>query len=284
MVSDQQEAAPEAPHRRGAVPVFLLVTFAVTWGLWLPLLVRARHDDLDQMPWTYFLASAGPACGAVAALLWTGGPRLVARWARRAYAVRIGRRWWLLALGLPVGYYLVAWSVAAVLDGSWPDPARFGLTDKLPGLAWPLVAVVWVLTFGLGEESGWRGWLLPELARRTTTFWAALVVAGVWIGWHLPAFFFNPTYMAMGVGIVGWMLALVCGSYFLAWFTAGAQWSIVPVLVWHAGFDLLTAADQSSGVIASVISAVVMYQGIHCAGLLWRDRAAGRRPAPVPST
>ena len=79
-------------------------------------------------------------------------------------------------------------------------------------------------------------------------------------------------YMAMGAGIIGWMLALVCGSYLLAWMTVGAQWSIVPVLLWHAGFDLLTSADQSAGVIASTISAIVMVQGVLCAWLLWRRR------------
>ena len=158
------------------------------------------------------------------------------------------------------------------MTGAWPAPSLFGITDKLPGLAWPIVAAVWVLTFGLGEESGWRGWLLPTLSRRMSVFWAALVVAGVWIVWHVPAFFFNPTYMAMGPGVIGWILALVCGSYLLAWMTMGARGSILPVLLWHAGFDLLTAADQSSGVIASTISALVMVQGVVCAGILWRRR------------
>lgn len=97
---------------------------------------------------------------------------------------------------------------------------------------------------------------------------------------HLPAFFFNPTYTAMGPAIIGWMIALVCGSYLLAWMTVGADGSIVPVLLWHAGFDLITAADQSAGGIASAVSAVVMTQGVLCAWLLWRRRV---RPDPSPA-
>jgi hypothetical protein len=96
----------------------------------------------------------------------------------------------------------------------------------------------------------------------------------------LPAFFFNPTYAAMGPGIIGWMLALVCGSFLLTWMTAGAGWSIIPVLLWHAGFDLLTAADLSAGVTASAISAIVMIQGALCAWQLWRRR---RLTAPRPA-
>ncbi len=264
-----------ATARRGGLAVFLVVTFAVTWSLWLPLLAEARSSErgtLAVVPWTFFLASIGPAAGAVAATLWTGGRRGLAAWARRVFAVRFRPVWWLAGIGMPVAYYLVGFFTAAFAHEGWPDPAAFGTTDKLPGLAWPLVGAVWLVTFGLGEETGWRGWLFPELSRRMSAFWAALLVAVVWIAWHAPAFLFNPTYQAMGAGILGWMLALVLGSFLLAWMTVGAEGSIVPVLLWHAGFDLLTAADQSAGVIASTISAIVMVQGAVCAAILWRRR------------
>lgn len=272
---------PQREDRPGGLLVFLVVTFAVTWAIWMPILFQAQGPGLDAMPWTFFLASVGPLCGAVAASLWEGGARGLGAWARRAFSVRFRPVWWIAAIGMPVAYFLIAWITVALVAGAWPDPALFGVTDKLPGLSWPLVALVWVITFGLGEESGWRGWLLPALTRRMSAFWAALVVAGVWIFWHLPAFFFNPTYTQMGAGVIGWMLALVCGSFLLAWMTVGAGGSIVPVLIWHAGFDLLTAADQSAGVIASTVSGIVMTQGVLCAWLLWRRRTVARTPALV---
>jgi membrane protease YdiL (CAAX protease family) len=266
-----------APARGGGIAVFLTVAFGVTWAIWTPILVQAQTDGLERMPWTFFLASIGPLCGAVAAAAWEGGRRGLVEWARTTFSVRFRWVWWAAGIGMPLAYFVIAWLAVFFVTGGWPDAAGFGLTEKLPGLAWPVVAAVWVLTFGLGEEAGWRGWLLPALTRRVSAFWAALIVAAVWIVWHAPAFFFNPTYTAMGAGIVGWMLALVCGSYLLAWMTLGARGSIVPVLLWHAGFDLLTAADQSAGIIASTISAIVMVQGVLCAWLLWRRRHTGRR-------
>lgn len=161
-------------------------------------------------------------------------------------------------------------SAVRATSGQWPDLEEFGQTDKLPGLPWPAVALVWAVSFGVGEEAGWRGWLLPRLAHQISVFWAALIVAGVWIAWHGPAFFFNPTFMSMGTGLLGWMVALVCGSYLLSWLTVGAQWSIVPVVLWHAGFDLLTAADQSAGVFAAAVSTVAMLQGVCSGVILWR--------------
>lgn len=268
-----------AAGRRGTTAVFLTTAFVVTWAIWAPLVVRARSSGLDHLPWYYFVASIGPLCGAVAAEAWGGGLPRLASWARRTFAVRIEPKWWIAALGMPLGYLLASWATARIVTGAWPDAASFGLTEKLPGIAWPLVALIWAATFGLGEESGWRGWLLPALHERMSVFWAALVVAGAWITWHAPAFFFNPTYVGMGAGIVGWMLALACGSYVLAWMTVGAQWSIVPVLLWHAGFDLVTAADQSAGVIASTASAIVMMQGAWCAWVTWHQRRTEERGA-----
>lgn len=265
------------PRRSGGVIVFVVVTFAVTWTVWAPL-VSSPPDAGGDVPWTFFLGSAGPACGAAAAAWWEGGRSGLVSWTRRAFSVRIGWRWWVAAAGMPVAYFAIGSVAAALVTGGWPDPAQFGVTAKLPSLAWPFVAAVWILTFGLGEEMGWRGWLLPALSRRMSVLWAAVVVGGIWIVWHLPAFFFNPTYTAMGAAVIGWMLALMCGSVLLAWITVEAGWSIVPVLIWHAGFDLLTAADQSAGVIASTISAVVMVQGVGAGWLLWhrsrRDRLA----------
>ena len=39
----------------------------------------------------------------------------------------------------------------------------------------------------LGEEIGWRGWLLPTLATRATRLGASLGVGAIWGLWHLPA-------------------------------------------------------------------------------------------------
>jgi membrane protease YdiL (CAAX protease family) len=56
--------------------------------------------------------------------------------------------------------------------------ARFPLLLEHLGLQVLIVAV--------GEELGWRGWLLPVLLKRTARLRAALIVGGVWTVWHMP--------------------------------------------------------------------------------------------------
>ncbi|MNW20079.1 hypothetical protein D3C71_2203060 [compost metagenome] len=59
----------------------------------------------------------------------------------------------------------------------------------------------------------------------------------------------------------------------LAWLTRLGNWSVLPVIIWHGGFDLLTASDQAAEVMAMACSMLVI---IH--GLLLMRRLAAERP------
>lgn len=233
--------------------VYLVVTFTLTWLLWLPFAVEPPSSIV--MPWTFYLASAGPLIGAIAATV-AGGDSLRA-WFRRVYGLRgTGRAFaWVAA---SIAAYVI---VAAILSAaSGVEFAMWGLTQKLPGVPGIITALIWVASFGLGEESGWRGWLMPHLMGRIGFLPSAALVTAIWLVWHAPAFLFNPSYTGMGAGIVGWALALLAGSIWLGWVCQMAGWSVLPVLLWHGLFDLLTTSDLLPASIPAAVSTLVMLQ------------------------
>ena len=71
-------------------------------------------------------------------------------------------------------YNLGAWSNAAIIVFHLLMTATFSFVLALPGV--------------LGEEMGWRGFLVPELARFMSFTGVALVSGLVWSAWHLPLF------------------------------------------------------------------------------------------------
>jgi uncharacterized protein len=243
--------------------IYILVTFGFSWLIWLPLIMNHLWDTkLPVLPIQYYLASFGPLVGAIVTSAIVDGWNGVVKWGRRAFSLRFSLKWLLIAIGLPIIYGVVAVTAHMIITGSWPDWSQFGLTAKLPGFNIWLTAVIWMFTYGLGEESGWRGYLLPELFRHYSLLKASLIVAAIWILWHLPAFGFNPNYINMGFGVIGWTISLAYGSVLLSWICQGSNWSIIPVILWHAGFDLLTASDQATIIMAAVCSMLVIVHGI----------------------
>ncbi|AXH37323.1 CPBP family intramembrane metalloprotease [Humibacter sp. BT305] len=230
------------------------------------------------MPWTFYLASAGPLLGAVAATV--VGRDSLRVWFRRTYGLRgTGRAFgWVAA---SIGVYVAVAAVLTAATGG--DITGWGVTGKLPGVPGIVAALLWLVSFGLGEESGWRGWLMPHLMQRLGFFSSATLVTAVWLLWHAPAFLFNPTYTGMGAGIVGWGLALLAGSVWLGWVCQIAGWSVLPVLLWHGFFDVLTTSDLLPASVPATISTLVMAQAAAVTIILVARRRL-TQPANGPAT
>ena len=109
-----------------------------------------------------------------------------------------------------------------------------GLTfgDPLPGpenwhaLALGLVSLPLIALGPLGEELGWRGFLLPRLLLRIKPLTAALVLGTIWMIWHVPAFLMSgmpQSTMSFPIFVFGG----VALSVFLTWLFLNARQSIL---------------------------------------------------------
>ena len=124
---------------------------------------------------------------------------------------------------------------------------------------------VHVLTFGIGEETGWPGFALPRLQSCATATHSTHILAVFWGVWHVPSFFENDSMMSMGsVQIFGWAAGLWMGAVFLTWLYNSSTGSLLVVELWHGLFNLFAASDApdivaavpTMGVIAIAIFAI----------------------------
>lgn len=243
----------------GAVTAFVVVAFGFTWLVWLPLVFSAVGNVL---PWYFYVGSLGPALGAVVATLVSRPAGGVRGWARRTFSFRgVGRALIVVVVSI-VLYLVIGLLVELLVTGSLVRLPSLGSTTKLPGAGIGAVLLVWLATGGLGEETGWRGWLMPTLTRRFGFFAAAAIVAVVWGLWHLPQFLFNPGFRSMGWAVIGWAIALLAGSFWLGWIARLGRWSVLPVVLWHGGFDLLTSSDLGPSTLAATTSTIVIVQAV----------------------
>jgi membrane protease YdiL (CAAX protease family) len=112
---------------------------------------------------------------------------------RRLLFWRAGIGWWAFALIAFALLYLGGLVLAALYSGS---TLSVNLAQPLY-MFFPLFIMKFFLDSGLGEELGWRGFLLPRLQARYSALVSSIIVGIVWGLWHLPLFMLegmSPTY------------------------------------------------------------------------------------------
>lgn len=244
-----------------AVGLFLVLAFTLSWAWAWPLAlsgaVVARGDGWP----THFPALFGPAVAAFLATAWfsgrTGVKDLLARMGRWRFPLR----WWAVTLS-PLAFLAVA-SLVQDVFGDLPAAGDFGRCTGLPAVGVLGVAVIAVVLNGFGEETGWRGFAVPALVQRFGPLGAALVIAPVWALWHLPYFSLLQSYQSFNAfTIIGFVIGLAYGSVVLTWLYLGTGGSILAVTIWHGLFNMATATDGATNIIASTVSALVIALGI----------------------
>jgi membrane protease YdiL (CAAX protease family) len=254
---------------------FYGLTLLLSWGWWGWLLLQGQTTGPGGTA-SHLPGLAGPMVAAMIVAAATGGLRdLLGR------MVRVPLRPVDLALALVIPV------AAAVISLRWLGDLP-PLSDFLayPGLIWtvpPIVGVVLVLVLnGFGEETGWRGFLGPELEHRFRPVWATLIVALAWAVWHLPLFWLHLPFRGMGPALIGgWFAGLLAGAYVLAWLYRKTGASLLAVALWHVVFNYCAGTPATEGVPAAVVSTIVILAGAIFA-LDW-FRADPPPPGPEPA-
>ena len=225
---------------------FVVIAFGYSWAWWLPLTASGQPIDFGDAAPAYLAGVPGPLVAAVAVTAATDGVAGLRDLGSRI--VRLPLRWCAVALVVPVALLAVAMAITTVAGASPPSIAAFGLFPGLPAtgvLAVWCYAVVWN---GLGEETGWRGYLQPLLEQRFSRLGATAIVSVVWAAWHLPllpvltsfAVLASPAMLPM------FWFGLACLSVVLGRLYHRSGASILVVALWHGTYNVVagTAAAQ----------------------------------------
>jgi membrane protease YdiL (CAAX protease family) len=144
------------------------------------------------------------------------------------------------------------------------------------------LGMVWSSIFALGEEIGWRGLLVPELATVTSFTNTALVSGIIWAVWHFPLIFLG----GYNGGTSRWYSALcftpmVIGiATVLAWMRlkSGSVWT---GMLLHAShnlftqciFDPLTQDTVVTKYVRGEFGVALAVVGLLVGYFFWRKRA-----------
>lgn len=263
-VESRSPAGAERVDRR-AVGLFLLVTFGAAWLVASPLWFSGQGLATPGATILLGVMMFAPSLGVLVVRLTLRRGRPHTATGLRSPGIRRWWRWGLLAWLAPLPLAALALALATAVGVYRPDLQNLsGLVQllgeraggPLPVSPWVIVSaqLVQVLVVGwlnvipaLGEEWGWRGWLLPELLPWGK--WPAIVVIGVvWGLWHAPALLLGYNYPLHGPAtrlllMVGFCVVL---SALFGWLRLRSE-SVWPAAIAHgflnaaAGLPLLFA-------------------------------------------
>lgn len=247
--------------KQHSIIAYFALAYAISWAVELPLVASAQGWLQTPVPSTlHYLAAFGPLLAALIVTAATEGSSGIRQLLAGLLKWRVGLGWILFAILSPVALFGVAAVAGYATQGKWPELALLGEVDYLPYLGVGGALILWLLTFGIGEEIGWRGFALPRLQQGHSALTATLILGVVWAFWHLPAFFYKDTYVAMGLvtGFPLFLLSILAASLVFTWLYNSTRGSLLMVILFHALFDFLSTSRAGGDNAPAIMSAAIM--------------------------
>lgn len=276
------------PHKY-SLGVYLLLAFGITWLCWIPVFViNARYGyllpgfntyaDLFKSGFTdarhlwlaiiFQLGVYGPLIGGLTATWMDGGREGLRDLWGRMRKWNIGGRWYLTAIAIT--FLLTALPVAIfALTGNF-------ILSTVPISIVLFAFLVQLLTSGLGEEPGWRGFLLPRLQARFPGEKHIWVLGLIWAAWHFPIVIFQTLAMVQNVSVpqlvitmvmalAGQTMSLIGMTYIYVWLYNQTN-SVFLVIIFHALSNLFNSwiptfltNPQAVGLLPAVMPWIVVF-------------------------
>jgi CAAX protease family protein len=187
--------------------------------------------------------------------------------------------WAALAYVLPLGYAVVAYGLVWLTKLGGVDFTRF----HTPVAMFLVVGTGASLLSATGEELGWRGFLVPALARSMPFSRVAVVSGAIWAAWHVPLIVFADYNGGTPArySVLCFAVMVVALGFPFAWLRlrSGSVW---PAAILHAShnlfvqgfFDRVTVNTGPTRWLTSEFGAALALAVVATGWLFWRARSA----------
>jgi membrane protease YdiL (CAAX protease family) len=239
-----------------AIAAFIALAFAWSWSLgMLAQLLLDRWPVLGII--LTMVSGFGPSIAGFAVVAFCSTRLEFRSWMRRSLNWQVGWQWYALAFCMPPAVMLLALGIHGALGGTVPVLPAAG---QIP-LAIANFGLVLLIGGPLGEEFGWRGFLMRTLTARVGWRAASLIIGVAWGLWHLPLFFIAGTAQSL-MPIPVFLINILAGSVVFGWLFERTQASVLPALVLH------TSLNAWAGILGIVPTAATMQPYVLVTGLL----------------
>ena len=240
--------------KRHPIITFFVLTYVITWAIESPLVFLTDSVTATQGLVLVILASNVPSAVAIVLTAVVLGRGALRKLLGRLLIWRVSPFWYLVVFLGPV-----ALTGGVVLLNALMGGPALSLGMTLVGAA-IFFAFSVVPGSALGEEIGWRGYVLPRLQSRMSALSASLLIAPIWALWHLPLWLTGEPGRTPTL-YTGFLVSAFALSIISTWVYNSTGGSLLMVVLAHATVNLpLTLVRDDLGAQATV--PVLLYFGL----------------------
>jgi hypothetical protein len=202
--------------RRHPLVTFFTLAYAISWGA---IFILGGP----------FLFPLGPFLAAIIMASVTGGLGGLKELASRCLRWRVGLKWYVAALFVPVAISLATVSLNILLGAPMSTAAQLG-----PWYSLFLLFPVAMIDAPLGEDSGWRGYALPRFPAGRSALANSLILGVLLVGWH------SPLVLAEGALAAPYLLGTFTSAVVTNWVYYNARESALLAILYHTAANTMS--------------------------------------------
>lgn len=226
--------------------IFLILTFIWSWGFWIIglqyLTEGINQESIEKFLIFFFTGVYGPTISAILTTSFFNGFRGILNLLKKLFIWKVPFKNYVNIIVLPLIFVFSGIGLYGLFLGD------IGSFDRMAFLSIPTVLWSGFFAGPLGEELGWRGFLLPEFQKKFSNLKSAIAIGVIWFLWHIPLFW-APFGTLVSGGIISFLpvltyfIMLICLSILITWFVLDSKGSVLIAILFHlsinAGIALL---------------------------------------------
>jgi len=226
-------------HHNNRKPLlFFLLTFLISWGIWLPSIlvglgIKLPIDASAYTSVTVIFGAFAPLISAFTIIVWQQGWKEGWNFIRQASDLKVKPIYLIFALVIPLILNATVHYIAPQMG--------FEVADTLFPKDLPIHPIILSIPYfflmmligGGQEEFGWRGYALVPLQKRVGVIPASLLIGLIWGVWHWPLWVMpgdgHSTYPFLAFVIMTTSISVV-----YSWLYNASNKKLITVIIFHA--------------------------------------------------
>jgi|TARA_B110000503_G_scaffold15302_1_gene21342 uncharacterized protein len=216
---------------------FLIINYVISWGFLYPSYqIILKNDGITPLALIGLIGAYGPTIAAIIVQYIIDKKKLKAL-LRSLIKLKSSLKIILFVIIVPILFYLVAYLFSIkIFNGD----LSFNWLVALSNIPFWFLAA---LPFGpMGEELGWRGFMLPKLLEKHSIIKSSFLVGLAWGVWHIASFTFPGAALPEFLNVSAWTIMLyftntIALSFVFTYVYFKTNGSVFYAIILHAFFN-----------------------------------------------